>query len=420
MSNNYPHYLNYASYSDFNESVGTDENGVVTRGEPAQFQEAVQWVGPWTHQHDGFAEHTRRSARALHVAGEKVHLLSTAMADNVAAEVEQQVTDLINLNVGSYRARVIQCSPSERFLSSYVTHRFMAPDAVVARNSATVFYIVTEYEGISKEMARLLNRARQVWTSCRRSMAMLERAGVNAEKLVVVPMPYQPADPLLALRGRKRQPGPPRFLHIGKWEPRKAQHEILGAFMLAFKPNEAQLVMKTSKFAPSYIGYPKNVGESVGEWLDDERVKENGWTEKTLHPSIRMITESVEAERIRALHSWADIYVTLSHGEGFDMPAFDSKLAGNRLVYTASGGPEDFATPDDVAVPFAGHETCHPWYDWSDEAQWTVSRAEDAVDALREAAKRRDEPCGEVSSSFSTVSVGQQMKELLDPLGRSK
>lgn len=412
--------MDFASHSDFIDTdIGMDENGVVNRGEPAKFQEVVQYIAPWSEKADGLAEHSRRCARALADAGEVVHLLNQRLVQDVDPEVEATVKDLTDVDAGSARLRLIQGVPSDAFLSKYVTHRFLTPEGLAARNSCTVFYVVTEYEGISSQTASLYNRAGQVWTACSRSKRMLEASGVEGAKLHVVPIPFFPNDPLLKLQGRKRRPGPPRFLHIGKWEARKAQHEILGAFMLAFKPGKAQFVIKTSKHAPKFRNYPSHVGESVRRWLEDERVRANGWSETTIHPSIRMITEQIPADKIVALHEWSDCYVSLAHGEGFDMPAFDAKIAGNRLVYTASGGPEDFAAEDDLAVPFEGHEPADPWYEWGEQALWTKSTADGAVDSLRKAAELVGTHATPIDATrFSAESVGARMKSLLEPIGR--
>lgn len=407
--------LDYQSYSDLHTDAENMDGTVrsAAYGRPAANSDAVQWLGPWVTPHDGLAEHTRRSALALHEAGELVQLTNNAIAYSVDEEVESQVRHLLDVDTNSFRTRIIQMVPTEQYISSFLTHRYLSEEVMALRNSRTIIYLVTEYEGIGSDMARLLNRAGQVWTTTERSRAMLQAGGVEASRLKVVPVPYRDNDALLEQRGKVRKGGPPRFLHIGKWEPRKAQSEILGAFLLAFRPGEAELLMKTSKYAPAYKGYPKNIGMSVETWLVDERVRANGWTPETLHPHVRMVSATVPPEKLQMMHRWSDVYVTLSHGEGWDMPAFDAKVAGNRMIYTASGGPEEFATSDDIAVPFEGLEACHPWYAWSAHAKWTVSRAEAAVDAFRAAAKRVAEPSTCVDSKFSSAEVGRHMRSLL-------
>jgi hypothetical protein len=129
-----------------------------------------------------------------------------------------------------------------------------------------------------------------------------------------------------------------------------------------------------------------------------------------------MIRERLTEKQMVGLHRWADVYVSASHGEGFDMPAFDSVLAGNRLVYTASGGPEDFASPDDFLVPWAGHEPTHAWYDWEDDAQWTKVPVEFLCDTLEAAADavRTNAPHAKRDvSMWSSEVVGKRMRDAM-------
>jgi glycosyltransferase involved in cell wall biosynthesis len=330
--------------------------------------------------------------------------------------------DLLNTSVSKCVVRVIQIVPSDGQLGKWMTHPKLSPEAISGRNRATVLYTVWEREGIAPKTVKLLSRAGQVWVGCERSRKMLIDAGVPEKKLVRVPMPFAPDDPHLKLVGRARPPGVPRFLHVGKWEPRKGQQNIIGAFMLAFRPGDAELMLKTSKYAPKFSGYPSGPGAAIATWLEDPRVARNGWTAENVHPSIRMIRERLTEAQMVGLHKWSDIYVTLSHGEGFDMPAFDAKLSGNRMVYTESGGPEDFAGSGDVRVPTAGRSVCHPFYTWGLNARGTGYWLEDAAEALREATvgvSTREFKHDFDVDSFSAEHVGRGMLASLNAMAES-
>ena len=82
------------------------------------------------------------------------------------------------------------------------------------------------------------------------------------------------------------------------------------------------------------------------------------------------------------LHRSCDVYVSSSRGEGLDLPAFAAKLAGRRIVTTASGGPEDFLDPEvDVVVPETGLVPADPAYKWGEGADYI----DYSIDALAEA-----------------------------------
>ena len=405
------------------DTPGTDPEASSGKlGVPADHARGIQYVAPWETAADGFSEHSRRSVRALANTGAVVQLRGLRHEPEIEDEVQARMYDLLTTSVTKCVVRVIQVVPIDGQLGKWVTHPKLSAQALAGRNRATAFYTVWEREGVSPKIVKLLSRAGQVWVGCERSRKMLVEAGVPERKLHRVPMPFAPDDPHLKLVGRTRQPGAPRLLHVGKWEPRKGQQNIIGAFMLAFRPGDAELMLKTSKYAPKFAGYPKGPGEACALWLDDERVRRNGWTAENVHPSIRMIRERLTEAQMVALHGWSDIYVTLSHGEGFDMPAFDAKLAGNRMVYTESGGPEDFAGSGDVLVPTAGSVPCHPFYQWEGNARGTGYWLEDAAEALREATvglNTREFKHDFDVDAFSEKHVGREMLANLNELAES-
>ncbi len=365
---------------DYEHGVGSSDTvglGLATNkeGTPAEHELGVQYQAPWEIPADGFAEHARRCARALAMTGCPVHLRSGRPivldpTDEMEA-IQRQYRDLVHASIGRYSAQVHQLVPTEGILQ-----RITMPTAAAIRggmsaeqmrlvNSFRVLSTVWEREPLPAYDAEALSRVGQAWVACQANARMLIEAGVPAEKVRVVPIPFLPDDPHLALRGRKRRPGPVRFYNIGKWEPRKEQDRVLGAFMMAFRPGEATLIMKTSRSAPNFGGsYPKSPSESVQRWMVDERVKQNGWTADNVNKHIFLIQEVISEERMVALHAMGDVYVSLSRGEGFDMPAYDAKLSGNRMVYTPSGGPQDFAQGSDFPVPKTGTVPCHPFYGW--------------------------------------------------------
>jgi hypothetical protein len=139
---------------------------------------------------------------------------------------------------------------------------------------------------------------------------------------------------------------------------------------------------------------------------------------------VQVVQKRYTAEQMVKLHGACDVYLSLSRGEGFDMPAFDAKLAGNLLVYTPSGGPQDFASAHDLEVPMEGKRLRHPFYDdWEEDACYGDYHVMDAVKVLREAAKRVNAG-GTIHGPrkyLRAEAVGQTMlshlEELLAPTG---
>lgn len=385
-------------------------------GRKADFEKAVVIKGPWETLADGFCEHTRRNARALDLAGVPVSLRSVAPKIRIAMgeelRIDEEYNDLLTRTVSSVEAQIIQVVPIDGSLSTYTTHRYYPLDALKAINARLILYCVWErFKGLQSDDLAALKAAGQVWVACNASAEFLKSEGVPADKVRVFPCPYLPSDPLLSLRDRTRQVGRPRFYHIGKWEPRKEQRNILLGFLLAFNPGDATLMMKTSERAPFFDGYPTSVAVALRECLSDERVKSNGWSEETVGKDVFCVMSRLSQDQMTLLHKSSDCYVTLSRGEGFDMPAFDAKLAGNLMLYTPSGGPQDFAHPEDVRVEPKGLTNCHPFYKWVNGSQYLDYDIEAVVDGYRAAAKKIRDGVKAVPdlSAFSAIEVGKRM-----------
>lgn len=406
--------LDYSGHSEEARASADPNAKPYKEGRPAEHEVGVQWIGPWEQRYDGFAKHTRLSARAVASAGVPVHLRGLDPKESNDEVSQEEVYDLLTASIRNYEIRVVQIVPDVQAVGRWVFHKGLNEDDSAARNRATIMYTVWERENIDPSIVAMMSRAGQLWVACERNARALVASGANAESVHVVPVPFLPSDPAVALQTRARFPGVHRFLHIGKWEPRKAQDKLLHGFMLAFSPGEAELIIKTSKFAPAFSGYPADPANAIEHALYDEGVKARGWTKANVSPSIRMVRDSLTDSQIVSLHNWADTYCTVSHGEGFDMPAFTAALAGRRLVYTQSGGPEDFVCNDDILVEPTGSEPVDPWYDWEPSATWTAVDVNNIADALRRAVGTGTNRVKRDLSRFTLESVGRQMRDLLE------
>lgn len=415
---------------------GSPDDPPFKPGVPSEYLRGVLYQGPWTLIGDGFNEHTRRCARALHATGCPVQLRGFGLnaALNALHSVPGDVEPLLETSISRYSVMIHQTILDPVAVQNLTTHAHYSPEEMKLINRFRVISTVFERDRVSPDTVRALDRCGQVWVACHANKDTLIRCGLPAEKIRVIPIPFFPDDPLLKLRGRDRIPGPPRFYHIGKWEPRKNQDRILLAFMRAFQPGEAVFVMKTSPGAPKgMVGYPASVDAAVHENLKDSVVQKNGWTPGNVGKSIFQKAQQITPEQVHQLHRMGDVYVTLSSGEGFDMPAYDAKLAGNRLVYTPSGGPQDFAGDGDLMISASGDRSCNPFYGWEPDARYLDFQVDDAVVAMRKAAQEgsqwREDLYANVGiridnkvvtpllQRFSAETVGSYMLECLQELG---
>jgi glycosyltransferase involved in cell wall biosynthesis len=391
----------------------------------ADHEKGVAYLCPWEDPFGGFPEHSRRCARALSMTGMPVHMQSidpvqqvhvpSSPAGKAMRGMQDQYQDLLGTSLRHVLVEVHQLVPEEEYLHRLLVHPEIDAQQLAVINRHRIVYTVWERDRVPEHVVRCLNQMGQCWVANPHDVDMLAGCGVPRDKLRVVPIPFRDDDPHLAFKGRKRIPGPPRLYHIGKWEPRKNHHDMIGAFLLAFLPGEARFFLKTSETAPSLGDYPQTPEISVNRWLEMQRIKDRGWDHESFNRDVFIYREHVTEEQLLEMHRMGDIYLSLSRGEGFDMPAFDAKLSGNLMVYTPSGGPQSFAGDQDVLVEPIGKIDCHPFYRWKG-ARYLDYQVDDAAEGMREAVRRvRRRIRGDVDlRSFSMAAVGQRMRSYIE------
>lgn len=327
---------------------------------------------------DGWCEAARAYALAMEVAGIDVRLKSWRDQSNdepIHPEVLAQVGHLMR--------------PCEKQWDAYIwSGGFYGPlEGAAPRLTAVrkireqfgkpvAFYSMFERTNVQPRLVPLLNALNSVMVPCSSNQRALEKAGL--QNSIFIPLPFFSNDKHLGLRPPS---SPPRvFYWIGRWEPRKAPHRLIRAFLQAFEPGEAELVMKVGPapwvqspyLTPDYV-VDKSIAELGGKWSRDE-----------VDACVKIVREKYSPEEMLALHDRGDVYCSASHGEGIDMPAFAAKLAGRRIVTTACGGPLDFVDETDIVIPARG-EISIPAYDrtWGQGSTAIDYDFEDLVKGMR-------------------------------------
>lgn len=374
----------------------------------AAHRSGVVWYGDYQTLDDGMCRHVRLQARALHDAGVATKLVATSHSIRIG---KPPIPDPLQLPPGNYPASEDLLDPGVREVVRPLTMTTIsAPDVVIRQApfatsqqllmhaipkyaqvdpkqasailSRTIVYLPWERSMVTPDYAQALSRFGGVWLQSRRHLDIFAAAGIPTDLLTWIPNVYD-ADCPPAQLGRSGAPVPQgkHFYHIGKWEPRKNQHALIGAFLLGFKPGEnATLFIKTHPFG-NWAGYPDGPG-SVMHWLSQPEVKARGWTIDTFNQHVRIVDVTYsDHELTERLHKRCNIYVSTGAGEAWDYPAFDAKLAGNRLVYVGFGGPEDYASAGDQRVLWELGPV-HPGYPWGKDAKWAHYSVRALSDAL--------------------------------------
>lgn len=397
----------------------------------------VDWYGPWEDAFDGSGAATRLHAVALDRAGVPVRLVPSGLVGvggdgEGAVRTDAQIDPGVMAEVDPLRhtrfeksaAIISHLVPSiDRLRATLYPSQshIWDPEGAERIQDKRILMSVWERDRCPPGYGPLLARFGQHWVPCQRNKRLLVAAGVPEERVRVIPHPLPTYSPLPAIGRAKKapKPGEPyRFYSIGKWEPRKNQHGLLGAFLMAFLPGDlVTLAMKTSKYG-RYTGYPSSPTESVQQHLARPEVRERGWTSATFARHVRLVVDKVAQVELWSWHQAGHCYVSASHGEAFDMPAFDAALAGSRLIHVGFGGSEDWAPPGSLRAWSEVHdglEPCHSIYRWG-SAFWAKVSEEQMSMALSKACADRRLGQAFDASPYAPSAVGALMRAGIEAL----
>jgi glycosyltransferase involved in cell wall biosynthesis len=365
-------------------------------GEAAPLELGVVYQGDWRGHADGMSRHVREQARAL-ACHLPLQLQGASLGLVLDHELHPDVTAAVGYLCGVRFSRTAFAVRHVVFNTAEQLRNVLCPggarlsgvtESWVYRSS--IIYTSWERDRVGGELVRELARAAEVWVPCRANRVAFVRSGLPRDQVAVVPYPYEPSShattALAAPRGSATCPSYRRFYNIGKWEPRKGQHELLGAFLLAFRPQErACLTIKTHGWG-KWRDYPNPV-ESLRHWAADPAVVANGWNAQHLGRLVRIETARLSDAELAELHQRHNIYVSAGHGEAWDLPAFDARCLGNSLVFVGYGGPAEYTQHRPPHYLRIGYRLvpAHAGYLWEPSACWAAYELGELAQALRRA-----------------------------------
>jgi len=365
----------------------------------------VEYRTPWSSQ-TGWCIAARGYARAMQLAGVRVHLTSWMQAEQPEVfrfrppnpSVMTEVSDMLP-------------SPGLDPQVSVLSTTLGAGPTLAFENwpkqpGASVVYTTFEREQLVPELVAQLNRLDGVWVPCSWNATTLLDCGVRPGIVRTFPHVYFDDDPFSRLRSAVPRRS---FLWVGQWEPRKAPHRLIKAFFNAFHCREgAHLTLKT------------NGHWSLGEYPSPEQVIEReaddtGWKRDDALRAITVVRGNLSLAEIVKLYERANTYVSASRGEGFDLPCFQAKLAGRRVVTTDSGGPRDFLDEHDLHIPANGRVPLHEAYNYGRGALHFDHDLDALVEAMRRSADMGPPPRADMSR-FRAQTVGEELRDWFDAL----
>lgn len=145
------------------------------------------------------------------------------------------------------------------------------------------------------------------------------------------------------------------FYSINASNPRKAMPDLIDAFVRAFAPEDkVTLLLKTAGIGqardPFFTQAPTQ--ELVRGAISDACARADRKA-----PSIRLINRQLDDRTMGMLHEIGHCFVSLSHGEGWGLGAFEAATIGKPVIMTGWSAPLDYMIADGGnwpgAVPYS-------------------------------------------------------------------
>jgi glycosyltransferase involved in cell wall biosynthesis len=136
------------------------------------------------------------------------------------------------------------------------------------------------------------------------------------------------------------------FYSINVWDPRKAIRDLVTAFGRTFSGHDkVTLVLKTSTWI-SELSLESASGRRIPEYVEALLDEVSRTTGRPAPNVVTIAADGLAGRVIDALHGLGDCFVSLTHGEGWGMGAFDAATLGNPVLITGYGGPEEYFASD--------------------------------------------------------------------------
>ena len=199
-------------------------------------------------------------------------------------------------------------------------------------------------------------------------------------------------DEKVALRRKLGIPGDHFvFYTIGVWDPRKALGDLVALFAREFSTRDkVTLLIKTSA-EPSSFAAGAQPGAPIPALVRAEVDAAHAETGVSAAPVALVAAEDVSGRTIDVLHAVGDCFVSLTHGEGWGLGAYDAATIGKPVLITGWGGHLDFLGAD---YPGLIAYTMGPVSGWLHGAsyrpsqRWAVADTRDAGRLLRRMVSR--------------------------------
>ena len=185
-----------------------------------------------------------------------------------------------------------------------------------------IVYFLWETTHISPNFLNSLNSAENIWVPSKWQLDVLVDNGINPNKIDIVNLGVDPKKYFPIKKKNKKL----RLLHIGTWGYRKSTYEIIKTFSDIFGDDDTvELRLAIHNKLDKQDG-PIETFEKFGLPLNN---------------NIKFLNTLSEEDYIYEIQN-ADIYLSCSRGEGWNLPLIQSIACGIPSVYSKCGGQLEF------------------------------------------------------------------------------
>lgn len=365
----------------------------------------VGYIGPCLDS-SGYAEAARNHIAALNHVGVKVIVRPISNEPSVILE-QTEVTQLIKSLITddtSDKVQIIHTTPE-----TYDVH--------LNPSKYNIGYAAWETDSLPTHWVENINQLDEIWAPCKHNVEVFKNSGVKIP-IFCIPHPFIPGDkidtPSIIPDIYKDYY---KFYSVFQWTARKNPEEFFKAYLTEFGVDEKViLIFKT---------YLKTPGD------EQERIKIKEHVNIIKHhlninefPKMLLVNDLLSRDQMVSLHKESDCYISMHRAEGFGMPIMEAMLAGNPVITTGYGGPEDFVKHNGLLIDYSMTPVYGmPWEIYNAHMLWADPDIMDAREHMRyvfeyqETAKLLGELGRKrVTGKFSLQTIGEKMKHRLEEI----
>lgn len=197
-----------------------------------------------------------------------------------------------------------------------------------------VWRAMFETTSVPPEWLPRLSEVDEVWVPSRFNARTFADAGVDRQKIVVVPefmdrgWPQETAQPYTG-QGRFK------FLSVFRWQKRKGWDVLLQAYLEEFSADDdVELLLRVDPFGP----LTPDIGAAITSMIRKVRPRRP--------PRVQFLACALSQPEMQKLYATAHAFVLPTRGESWGRPFMEAMASGLVTIGTAWGGHLDFMNAD--------------------------------------------------------------------------